>query len=326
MSTRIARRMMVAALATLALASQGCAVMRWAHLAHAPASPATPVAERAGRSHAPKPGKAVAANTGKRKHAKVRTAAPKTATPAAAEAVETPDPAKLRREALKAAEHQIGAGQLADAESSLVQLVAEEPRDPRAQADLSRIDFVRGRHQEAIQRLEPLLAPESGLSRDERDVLLAGVALHWDALGRTDRAAAALSGVSGADLDRVGSALACVRLRGEHPDSADAVAEAALHADRSRAANWNNWGVTRLRAGDLEGARKAFLEAIDRDPQRPGPYYNLAILEKFYLFHDAEGAAWFRRFRERSNDDPDGLARAFADAGAPAAADAGGER
>jgi Flp pilus assembly protein TadD len=92
-----------------------------------------------------------------------------------------------------------------------------------------------------------------------------------------------------------------------------------------RAANQNNYGITRLRAGDPDGAREAFQKAIKLDPTLPGPYYNLAILEKFYLFDDAAAAKWYAAYRARSSDDPDGLAHVFAAPAAGNAAPAAGE-
>jgi hypothetical protein len=50
---------------------------------------------------------------------------------------------------------------------------------------------------------------------------------------------------------------------------------------------------------------------MDLDSHLPGPYYNLAILEKFYLLDDAAAAHWFQKFQQRSSDDPDGLAKLF---------------
>ena len=115
-----------------------------------------------------------------------------------------------------------------------------------------------------------------------------------------------------------------VGLRGEHPDDAGALAEKVADRDGRTAANQNNLGIARLRAGDPAGARKAFMTAIDRDPTLPGPYYNLAILEKYYVFDDAAARQWFGAYRSRAHDDPDSLFGALG--GTPSAAAEKGAR
>ena len=100
-------------------------------------------------------------------------------------------------------------------------------------------------------------------------------------------------------------------LRGAAPEQAAEQAATAVREQPKSAANQNNFGITRLRAGDPKTARAAFLEAIALDPRLPGPYYNLAILEKFYALDDAAASRWFREYWKRSNDDPDNLAAVF---------------
>jgi Flp pilus assembly protein TadD len=86
-----------------------------------------------------------------------------------------------------------------------------------------------------------------------------------------------------------------------------------LKKNGKSAVNHNNYGITKLRAGEPETAREAFLTAIEIDPSLPGPYYNLAILEKFYRFNDEAAVKWFGLYQERSRDDPDGLIDVFAE-------------
>jgi Tfp pilus assembly protein PilF len=74
----------------------------------------------------------------------------------------------------------------------------------------------------------------------------------------------------------------------------------------------NNYGITRLRAGDPAAAREALQAAIQIDPRLPGPYYNLAILEKYYALDDAAAERSFGQYWERSHADPDRLAQALA--------------
>ena len=96
-------------------------------------------------------------------------------------------------------------------------------------------------------------------------------------------------------------------LRGEKPEAATEMARAALDDDPRSAVNQNNYGITQLRAGDPKAARSAFLRAIEIDPKLPGPYYNLAILERFYMFDEEAATRWLKEYRERASEDPDGL-------------------
>jgi tetratricopeptide (TPR) repeat protein len=154
------------------------------------------------------------------------------------------------------------------------------------------------------------------------DELLVALALHYEALAAGDRAAAILAG-----LHADPSVEAWVRLRGDGFEAAEGAAKAALDTNPRSAVNHNNWGITRLYAGKPDEARKSFLTALELDPALPGPLYNLAIVDRFYRFDEESARGWFRRYRELSQDDPDGLAQilsvevAGADSGA-----AGGSR
>jgi tetratricopeptide (TPR) repeat protein len=201
-------------------------------------------------------------------------------------------------------------------EPALERALARNPRYAPALAMLSAQWFREGRHAEAIQRLEAVRAQSPSTFPD---ALLAGLALHYDALDRPDVAAQLAAGITRPDLDVTGSSLVYLGLRGAAPDSARALAEATLDRDGRTAANYNNAGIVRLRAGDPESARKAFLKAIDMNPDLPGPYYNLAILDRFYRFDDASAAKWYEQYAQRSQDDPDGLAQLFGAAGKPVA-------
>lgn len=180
-----------------------------------------------------------------------------------------------------------------------------------ALALLSRLDFAAGRHEQAVARLERARADGAAFPGGFPSALVEGLALHYDALGRIDEAREALRGLAPGHR---GSAAVYLTLRGDTPDSADGAARADVREHPKSAVSHNNYGITRLRAGDPEGARKAFERAIDLDPALPGPYYNLAILEKYFAFDDAAAARWFGLYRQRSSDDPDGLAEALKDA------------
>jgi tetratricopeptide (TPR) repeat protein len=176
---------------------------------------------------------------------------------------------------------------------------------------LSKLYFQSGRHQEAIEMLEAARSQPDRFPGGFPPELLAGLALHYDALDRTDAARGLMAGLPRNARRGTGTAQVYLALRGEAPDSATDLAETMVRDRPKSAASQNNYGITRLRSGDPESARRAFLEAIEIDPRLPGPYYNLAILEKFYLFDDAAAARWFARYRERSSLDPDGLAEAL---------------
>jgi tetratricopeptide (TPR) repeat protein len=209
------------------------------------------------------------------------------------------------------AELHLLAGAVADAETALVATIAIDSTYTPALSLLSRLYFENGRHEEAVEMLETLRSsPESfpaGIPRQ----LLEGLALHYDALDEIGLARAVMTEILQQSADLDGSTRVYLTLRGENPDSAEALAGEALKQNPGSAVNHNNYGITRLRAGDLPAARQAFLAAVDVDPGLPGPYYNLAILEKFYVFDEEAAAEWFRLYRERSLDDPDGLFAEF---------------
>jgi tetratricopeptide (TPR) repeat protein len=209
------------------------------------------------------------------------------------------------------AELYVGADSLALAEPALREALARDATYAPALALLSKLEYDSGRHLEAIQMLEAVRQKAGHLPPE----LLAGLALHYGAIERTDLAATAVAGMAHSERSEVSTALVCVTLQGATPDSATALAAELVRRNPHSAACQNNYGITRLRAGDPDGARGAFEKAIDLDPKLPGPYYNLAILDKFYALDDAAAAHWFQKYQAHSTDDPDGLAKLFEPAG-----------
>jgi tetratricopeptide (TPR) repeat protein len=201
------------------------------------------------------------------------------------------------------AEIHVASGDHADAESELRVALESDPGHAAAWALLSRVWFETGRHDEAVRALER--SRESGGFPDELAVALA---LHYDALDRIDETADLLASVTDANWSSVGPAITYLHLRSYDFARAEAAARRALDADSKCAPNHNNFGITQLHAGNPETARKAFLEAQKLDPGLPGPYYNLAIIDHFYLFDSDRARKWFRRYRELATDDPDDLA------------------
>ncbi|HTR97636.1 MAG TPA: tetratricopeptide repeat protein [Candidatus Acidoferrales bacterium] len=234
--------------------------------------------------------------------------APPAAASTAPPAARASEPRSLDREAAR----QLEADSIAAAEGSLHAALTRDPNDPIALALLSKLDFEQGRHEEAVRLLEPVRAHPEAFAPEARAALLAGLALHEDALGQLDRARADLVSAQATSGDASASAAVYLTLRGESPDSAAGPAKDAVRRDSRSAVNQNNFGITRLRAADPDGARKAFMAAIARDPDLPGPYYNLAILEKFYRLDDAAAAHWYAEYARRSQADPDSLAAVFA--------------
>jgi len=209
---------------------------------------------------------------------------------------------------------------LSAAEEALRVSLARDSLYAPALSGLSKLLFDSGRHDEAIARLSAALASGRAYDDPTRQILLAELALHQDALGRPDLARASVAAMPDPDLKQSRSALVYVTLRGEAPDSAADLAERALGGDSRNPVHLNNYGITRLRAGDLDAAQKAFGDAIAGDPSLPGPYYNLTILEKFYRFDDANAARWFHAYWKLSHSDPDSLSGLFHhDAGGPSA-------
>jgi tetratricopeptide (TPR) repeat protein len=196
-------------------------------------------------------------------------------------------------------------------EAALHAAIARDSAYAPALSLLSKLDFDAGRHAEAVERLEAARARAQRTGATFPPTLLVDLALHEEALGHADRARALIGAVPRSLREENASVSTYLTLKGDAPDSAGPLAAAAVKENPKSAANQNNYGITRLRAGDLDGARRAFRSAIDIDPRLPGPYYNLAILERFYAMDDGAAARWFSLYRQRSSDDPDGLAQVF---------------
>ena len=299
------------ALLLLGVSASGCGVLSLGHRDQHPAPP--PTAHAANARVKPKQS---------RKAAKAAKAAP------VAEAKRTPrgSAADMAQQlALAPAEpywpYRIGI-RLADADSAAFaeewyQLaLARDAHYAPALAALSNLWFTQGRHEEAIRLLEGARTNAAAFPDGFPPALAASLALHYDAVDRVADARQLMDAVPRSGREDALGANVFLTLRGEKPEEAEAIAKESAHDHPKSAASQNNYGITRLRKGDVDDARKAFQKAIALDPALAGPYYNLAILEKFYAFDDAAAAGWFRQYRERATTDPDGLAQVLA---APAA-------
>jgi Tfp pilus assembly protein PilF len=188
-----------------------------------------------------------------------------------------------------------------------------DPTHAPALSLYSKLLYDAGRHAEAIDRLERARAATLSAGAEFAEELDVALAVHCDAAGEIERADDVVGTLlkNGVDWRRSGSAVVYLKLRADDFLSARDPAVRALVADPASAANHNNYGITLLQAGDPLAAREAFLRASELDPALPGPYYNLAILEKYYLMRDDAAAAWFDRYRSLADTDPDGLAADF---------------
>lgn len=194
-------------------------------------------------------------------------------------------------------------------------LKASLERDPGyepALSLLSKFYYESQRFDESVTLLEGARASRSGLLPVE---LSAALALNYEALGKSGEAQEILKHVERRALDwkRNGSALVYLQLKGEDFLDSPEIARKALDADPSSAINFNNYGIAQLYSGDPEGARSSFMKAHEMNPKLAGALYNLAIVDHFYFFDDDQAQDWFRRYRDLSPEDPDGLEQAFAE-------------
>jgi len=211
------------------------------------------------------------------------------------------------------AELQAKAGRPADAEASLRASLARDSGYVPALTSLSRTLYEQGRHEEALQLLAPARQGRVTMSAKERAAVLSGVALHEAALGHDAEARAVVAELSGDDAAAVESYLAARGAKG------DAAKSAAAEPGRETAALENNRGIALLRAGDANAAAKAFERAIELEPTRAAPYYNLAILERWYRLDRTAATARFKQYWSLSHADPDSLYAELGRGGPPVA-------
>lgn len=209
-------------------------------------------------------------------------------------------------------ELELAGGSSEEAEVALKRALWIDPYYAPALALLSKLYFDGGRHEEAIGYLEVARSAPGEFPDGFPDELRAGLAVHYDAIGEIEAAESLVRDLGGPqDHADVASALTYVTLRGDAFDEARQLAERALESNPNNAVNLNNYGITRLQAGDPHAAKAAFAEAHELRPALPGPCYNMAIVERFYFFDDDAARAWFERYWALSHDDPDGLADVF---------------
>lgn len=216
------------------------------------------------------------------------------------------------------AQLQEAAGFQPQAEDALRTAIQRDSTYAPALTALSRLLYEQGRHEEAVQLLAPVRAHRVPMPPADRAAVLSGLALHEGALGRDADARATLAELARDEQDDALAASAWLAVRGTENAKALELTERAVKADSRSAANHNNRGIALLRAADPDGAEKEFRRAIELDPSRSGPYYNLAILERFYRLDTAAAAKHFQHYWTRSKADPDSLYAELGHAGTPA--------
>jgi tetratricopeptide (TPR) repeat protein len=199
------------------------------------------------------------------------------------------------------------AGRREASEAALKEALARAPGYAPALTSISKLLYVQGRHEEAVALLSPVRDGSVVMDADDRATALAGLALHEAARGRDEHARAALDALERAGLGGAIAVSAFLAVRGTDRDAALALTAEAVRAAPRSAASHNNRGIALLRAADPDAAEKAFERAIELDPALPGPYYNLAILERFYRMDVGRATQHFQRYWARSHADPDSL-------------------
>jgi len=200
-------------------------------------------------------------------------------------------------------------GRVEEAEHAWKRALAIKADYAPALSHLTRKLYREDRHLEAIELLEDLCASSAGC----REELLAALALHYEAIGEQERAESIVLPyrIHGDHWKSMGATITYLTLQGAAFAEAPRLAERALTSSPESAANCNNFGIALLQEGRPEEARNYFLKALEIEPRRPGPLYNLAIVERFYFFDDDASLSYFARYRELSDDDPDGLGELF---------------
>ena len=311
-----------ATIALLALASSGCGAGRLVGL-HRPAPTNVPPSAAFTPPEPPQP-----ANVKKRRGKKQR------------DAKDTPGPTDALSEAKLRATEQPGepwwpyrvaelearGGRREASEAALRDALGREPGYGPALTSISKLLYVQGRHEEAVALLAPVRDGSIVMDEDDRAAAIAGLALHEAALGRDDHARAALAALEKSGRGGALAVSAYLAVRGTDQRAALELTEAAVRAAPRSAAAHNNRGIALLRAADPDQAEKEFEKAIQLDPALPGPWYNLAILERFYRMDHTKAAQRFQQYWARSHDDPDSLHAELGRAAKPPVADDGGQR
>lgn len=204
------------------------------------------------------------------------------------------------------AELLVAVDSLGAAEQALARALSVDPSHPASLSLISKLDYDAGRHATAISRLE------SAAARGALPVeLQLALGLHYEAAGNFDASDSLFREVKSHH-----NSVAYYALRSDDLDRAREVAAKAIEDSPESAASHNDYGITRLYAGEPVEAQRHFLRALELDAHHLGALYNLALVESHYLLDDEQGRQWYERYREAGGeDDPDGLIPYFEDDG-----------
>jgi len=217
----------------------------------------------------------------------------------------------------RVAQLQAAAGFAPQAEDALRVAISRDSTYVPALTTLSRMLYEQGRYDEAVSLLAPVREHRVTMPAADRAAVLSGLALHEAARGRDDAARATLEELARDERDDALGASAWLAVRGTENATALSLTEKAVKAAPKSAANHNNRGIALLRGADPDAAAREFERAIELDPSRPGPYYNLAILERWYRLDHAAAARRFQEYWTRSHSDPDSLYAELGHASSP---------
>lgn len=225
----------------------------------------------------------------------------------------------------KLADLLVMADSLDSAEAAYTKALAIDDGYPAALLGITELHYNQGRHAEAIPLLQSAINRTADLnsvpmgSESSQVKLRAALALHYEAFGDAGAAEDIIRDLkrNSSGWNERNSLEPYVLLRGEDFRRASEPAKMVVTLAPGDAVAQNNYGITLLQAGEPDLARDAFMKAIEMSPNLPGPYYNMAILERFYLFNDDEAMVWLERYGNLATEDPDQLWQALSMGDAP---------
>jgi Flp pilus assembly protein TadD len=200
---------------------------------------------------------------------------------------------------------------LGEAESALLSSLLADPVYAPALTFLGGLYYEQGRYAEGARLLDEAREDLEAMGKPVPAEVLEGLALCREALDDPVGAEEVFARAAESTGEGGPSVGVYLGLRGSDYGATAEPARRAAEEHPGSAVHRNNLGVATLQAGDPIRAREILREAHDLDPDLPGPLYNLALLEEFYLMDHEAGAEWFRRYWSLSQADPDNLRGVF---------------
>jgi len=204
------------------------------------------------------------------------------------------------------AELHLAEGSADSAVSFLDQALALDPDYLPSVSLRSQVYYSQSEHQAALSLLQATHDRLGALP----DELIAAMALNYEALEDFEQADALFASLDPRRETNEGVLLYHQLGSEDYLESLE-LAQRAIQHEPTVAAHHNNYGIALLYDGRPDEARAHFQEALKLEPSLAGPLYNLAIVERFYLFDDDLGRDYLNRYLAIANDDPDGLVEAF---------------